>query len=49
MLEQALAMLHWAPLQTVFGAHRGAKETLDAMLPELKAMPLDAPLGPVPQ
>jgi len=34
---RSAAMLHWASLQAVFGAHPDAKAILDAMLPAVKA------------
>lgn len=45
---RGVAMLHWASLQTVFGAHPDAKAVLDAMLPEIKALPSGPVRGHVP-
>lgn len=49
---RSAAMLHWASLQTVFGQDPEAKKALDALLPVLKAMPVEpaAPAAsPAPQ
>ena len=40
------SMLYWGSLRTVFRGHPGAEGILDALRPELMAMPIDEPSPP---